>query len=120
MYNGKFDIHICGYGYDALVSDLANTVLKESRIGKNIPTVAKITQGEVIKFAGGAAATMRAQGMNVLMEGRAQTLNYVRTPHRFELMLSEPKIIGMRRAAQRMIRPALARLEGHSLPSSAE
>lgn len=62
-----------------------------------------MTQGEVVKFAGAAAEQMREDGFNVLMEGRAQTLDYVRTPHRFELTLSDSNIIGMRRAAQRMM-----------------
>jgi len=35
--------------------------------------------------------------------GRAPTLQYVRTPFRFELTLSKPLIIGKRRAAQRII-----------------
>jgi len=100
---GVFDIKICGYGHDVLVSQVANTTLKEAKVGKNIPTVAKMTQGEVVGFAAGAAEAMRADGMNVLVEGRAQTLNYVRSPHRFELILSEPLLIGMRRAAQRMM-----------------
>ena len=69
---------------------MANTTLKEAKVGKNIPTIAKMTQGEVVGFAAGAAEAMRADGMNVLVEGRAQTLNYVRSPHRFELILSEP------------------------------
>ena len=60
-----------------------------------------------IAGAGKAAEAMRADGMNVLMEGRSQTLDYVRTPHRFELTLSEPLIIGKRRAAQRMMGAAL-------------
>ena len=60
--------------------------------------------GSFISFAAKCAATMGKAGCNVLMEGRAQTVNYVRTPHRFELTLSEPIIIGMRRAAQ--VRPA--------------
>merc|ERR1712187_470296 len=111
-FNGKFDIKVTGMGYDLLVSKVANTTLKEPRVGKNIPTVAKCTQGEVIKFAGGAAAAMQADGMNVLMEGRAQTLDYVRTPHRFELTLSEPILIGMRRAAQRTMAKALEKLAG--------
>ena len=34
----------------------------------------------------------------------------MRTPHRFELVLSEPLVIGMRRAAQRMVGGALSRL----------
>lgn len=108
-FDGKFDTHIAG-GHDVYVSEVANTVLKEPRVGKNIPSVAEITQGEIIKFAGNAADQMSADGMNVLMEGRAQTLDYVRTPHRFELVLSEPGIIGMRRAAQRMSASALKSL----------
>jgi len=111
-FEGKFDIKIVGYGYDMLVSQVANTTLKEPRVGKNIPTVAEVTQGEVIKFAAAAAEAMRADGMNVLMEGREQTLNYVRTPHRFELTLSEPIIIGKRRAAQRMMAKASGELAG--------
>ena len=63
-----------GEGHDLLVSEVANTTLKEPRVGKAIPTVAKLTQGEVIKFAGAAAEAMRADGMNVLMEGHASEL----------------------------------------------
>lgn len=33
-----------------------------------------------------------------LLEGREQTLNHIRTPNRFELVLDEPVIIGMRQA----------------------
>ena len=96
---GAFDIRIKGYGLEMLVSQVANTALKDPKVGKNIPTVAKMTQGEVVSFAAAAADAMRADGMNVLMEGRAQTLNYVRTPHRFELTLSDP-MISMRPAIQ--------------------
>ncbi|KAL1529610.1 hypothetical protein AB1Y20_000553 [Prymnesium parvum] len=110
-FHGEFDIRICGQGFDLLVSEVANTALKEPRVGKNIPTVAKMTQGEVINFAADAADAMRADGMNVLMEGRAQTLAYVRTPHRFELVLSSPLLIGKRRAAQRLVCGALNRLK---------
>jgi len=110
-FNGRFDIRISGLGYDLLVSEVANTVLKEPRVSKNIPTVAEMTQGEVVCFAAKAAELMRADGMNVLMEGRSQTLDYIRTPHRFELTLPEPIIIGMRRAAQRMMGSALEGLK---------
>ena len=64
----------------------------------------------MIAFAAGCAEKMSAAGMNVIMEGRAQTLNYVRTPYRFELTLSEPLIIGKRRAAQRIAASALGSL----------
>ena len=129
-FGGKFDIRIKGMGLDLLVSEIANTTLKEPRVGKNIPTIAKMSQGEVIKFAAGAAEQMRSAGQprlappglerrrppkpkrvsrrhNVLMEGRSQTLDYVRTPHRFELTLPDPSVIGQRRAAQRMMAAAL-------------
>jgi len=102
-FNGKFDIKVEGFGLKLLVSEVANTVLKEPRVGKNIPTVAALTQGEVVRFASDAAAAMGSDGCNVLIEGREQTLNYVRTVHRFELTLSDPQIIGKRRAAQRMM-----------------
>ena len=45
----------------------------------------------------------------------------VRTPHRFELMLSEPLVIGMRRAAQRMMGGVLTKLKGReTVPSDGE
>lgn len=49
------------------------------------------------------------------MEGRAQTLDYVRTRHRFTLVLPDPTIIGQRRAAQRMMAAALQRLASAEL-----
>ena len=103
-----------------LSAQVATTILKEPKVSRNVPTVAEMTQGEVIKFAAAAAEAMRADGMNVLIEGREQTLQYVRTHHRFELVLSEPLLIGMRRAAQRMIGGALARLSAGSSSSNAE
>ena len=75
-------------------------------------TVANLSQGEVISFAASCADAMRAAGCNVLMEGRAPTLAYVRTPHRFELTLSKPLLIGSRRAAQRIVAKARAALQG--------
>eukprot|EP00908_Phaeocystis_cordata_P014573 Transcript_25680.p1 GENE.Transcript_25680~~Transcript_25680.p1 ORF type:complete len:335 (-),score=172.60 Transcript_25680:168-1172(-) len=117
--DGKFDTAIKGYGLDLKVSEVANTVLKEPKVGKNIPTVAKMTQGEVVKFAAGAAAAMRADGCNVLVEGREQTLNHVRTEHRFELTLSQPLLIGMRRAAQRMLGAAQKRVAAGERPDDA-
>jgi hypothetical protein len=77
---GAFDIRIVVSEDEMLlVSEVQNTLLKQPRIGKNIPTVAKMTQGEVIKFAAECAGSMRADGMNVLIEGRTQTLDYVRS-----------------------------------------
>ena len=39
----------------------------------------------------------------------------MRTPHRFELTLSDPIIIGYRRAAQRMMAAALALVDNHGV-----
>ena len=61
-------------------------------------------------------AKMRADGCNVLVEGREQTLDHVRTEHRFELTLSEPLLIGMRRAAQRMLGAAQKRVAAGEKP----
>jgi hypothetical protein len=65
-------------------------------------------QGEVIQFAAKAIDRMSQEtNFVVLVEGRAQTVNYVRTPYRFELVLSHPELIGQRRAAQRIMAMAL-------------
>lgn len=50
---------------------------------------------------------MGADGIVVLLEGREQTVNYVRTPLRFILTLSDGSLIGKRRAAQRIMAAAL-------------
>jgi predicted XRE-type DNA-binding protein len=98
-------------GLDLLVSQVQNTELKQPKVSKNIPTVASVTQGEVILFAAKAVETMGKDGLVVLLEGREQTVNYVRTPHRFTLMLSDGTLIGKRRAAQRIMAEALKSLE---------
>jgi len=98
-FDGKFDVKIEGLGLKYFVSEVQNTVLKESKVGTKIPTVAEVTQGEVIKFVQGALDKMAASGINVLVEGREQTLNYIRTPHRFELVLKDPAVVGKRQAA---------------------
>merc|ERR1712232_411518 len=94
-----FDVKIEGLGQKHFVKQIENGLLKESKVGKNIPTVAEVTQGEVIQFVNGALAKMAASGINVLVEGREQTLNHIRTPHRFELVLDDTSIIGKRQAA---------------------
>ncbi|CAK0855224.1 unnamed protein product [Prorocentrum cordatum] len=101
-FDGKFDIRINGLGIDQKVSDIANTLLKEPKVGKNIPTVAKETQGEVVKFAGDACKKMGDDGTVVLVEGREQTLNFIESPYRFCLTMSDTSVIGERRAAQRI------------------
>merc|ERR1712187_326644 len=96
---GTFDVKIEGLGLKYFVSDVEKTVLKDSKVGTKIPLVAEVTQGEVVKFVSGALGKMAAAGINVLVEGREQTLNHIRTPHRFELVLDDTSIIGKRQAA---------------------
>lgn len=97
-YGDKFDVKIEGLGLKHFVSEVEKTVLKGSNVGKNIPTIAEVTQGEVVSFVQGALDKMAADGINCLVEGREQTLNHLRTPHRFELVLDNPAIIGQRQA----------------------
>lgn len=101
-YEGNFDVKIEGLGHQMFVSKVEKTTLKDSKVGKNIPTVAEVTQGEVVNFVQDALAKMAADGCNVLVEGREQTLNYIRTPHRFELVLEDSCVIGQRQAALQM------------------
>ena len=106
---GAFDTRICGMGLDLRVSQIQNTLLKDPRVASNIPAVAEYTQGEVIVFAARAVRTLCDAGIVVLLEGREQTVNYVRTPHRFSLVLGDESLIGKRRAAQRIMASALQR-----------
>jgi hypothetical protein len=79
--------------------------------------VAEATQGEVVHFASYAIAKLVEDGIFVLLEGREQTVNYVRTPLRFILTLSDSSLIGKRRAAQRL---AAGSLEGLRVGASPE
>merc|ERR1719215_780827 len=108
-FDGQFDTRINGLGIDCRVSQVSNTLLKEPKVGKNIPTVAEKTQGEVVKFAAEACAKMGKDGTVVLLEGREQTLNFIESPYRFCLTLSDPLVIGLRRAAQRVMATASAK-----------
>lgn len=115
QFDGKYDTRIQGLGLDMLISQVENTELKSPKVSKNIPTVAQVTQGEVILFAASAVETMGKDGLVVLLEGREQTVDYVRTPYRFTLVLSDESLIGKRRAAQRLMADALKNLpEGAS------
>ena len=111
QFNGKFDTRICGLGLDLLVSEVQNTELKVPKVSKNIPTVAEVTQGEVVLFASDAVKTLGENGIFVLLEGREQTVNYIRTPLRFTLTLSDMSLIGKRRAAQRLAAGALSEVK---------
>lgn len=108
-FNGKYDTHIHGLGLDMYISEVQNTELKAPKVSKSIPTVAEVTQGEVVKFAADAVDTMGKDGLFVLLEGREQTVDFVRTPYRFTLTLSDESLIGKRRASQRVMAAALKR-----------
>ena len=92
------------------MSEVENTELKSPKVSKNIPTVAELTQGEVIHFGSDAITKLVEDGTFVLLEGRELTVNYVRTPFRFILTLSDASLIGKRRAAQRLAAGALERV----------
>jgi len=56
----KFDVKIEGLGMIHYVSEVEKTVLKDSKVGTNIPKIAEVTQGECITFVGGALKQMAA------------------------------------------------------------
>jgi hypothetical protein len=73
----------------------------------------------VIVFAAQAVEMMTAESnLVVLLEGRAATVNYVRSPYRFELVLSDTTLIGQRRAAQRLMAAAKNTCDAWLLSSS--
>jgi hypothetical protein len=82
QFDGEWDIHINApaLGLDMRVREHANTTLKGPIVGSNIPTVAEVTQGQVVKFASDACKMMGDDGMSVLLEGREQTVNYIDSP----------------------------------------
>eukprot|EP00501_MAST-03F_sp_TOSAG23-6_P000637 GSMAST32.ASY1.ANO1.661.1 assembled CDS len=106
-----FDIRINGLGIDVLVGNVCNTLLKGRSVSKNIPTVAKQIQGEVVAFTAKALETMSSAGKTVLLEGRRQTVDYVKSPYRYILTLSDTEIIGARRCAQQIAAAALKKLD---------
>jgi len=110
-FGDKFDIRINGLGVDVKVSEVANTMLKEPRVSKNIPSVAEKTQGEVVKFASEAVKKMGEAGTVVLLEGREQTLNFIPSQYRFCLMMPDNTVIGQRRAAQRIAALTVSRVK---------
>jgi ABC-type oligopeptide transport system ATPase subunit len=112
--SGSFDTTIRGMGLDHRVGQIQNTLLKGPAVASNIPAVAEYTQGEVILFAASAVETLFGAGVTVLLEGREQTVNYVRSPHRFSLVLGDGSLIGKRRAAQRIMAAALERASSSS------
>jgi len=111
MFRGKYDIKISGLGIDDFVSDIANTKLRGPEVGRNIPMVARVTQGEVVAFAANACKVMGEGGNVVLLEGRAQTLDHIPSPFRYCLTMDEIEVIGRRRAAQRIAGGLLAQLD---------
>ena len=69
--DGSFDtrIHSEDLEVDELVGNVQNTLLKGPEVGRNIPTVAEQTQGEVIAFVSGALQQLAEAGKIVLLEG---------------------------------------------------
>ena len=110
---GRIEFKKFDDGFDVVIDDstrvsaIQNTTLKMPHIGSRVPTVAEQTQGEVVKFAAKAVDTLRLNGCNVILEGRAQTLNYIPSESRFELVIPDPAILGERRAAQRVMAKAV-------------
>jgi len=111
LFPEGYDISIRGEGVSARVSQIANTILKQPNVAKFIPTVASYSQGEVVSFAQMCMTKMARDGLTVLVEGRAPTLAYIRSPYRFELTMNDPSLLGARRVAQRLLHLALENIQ---------
>ncbi|GMH90134.1 hypothetical protein TrVE_jg3462 [Triparma verrucosa] len=100
---GEFDTHIVGFGVDYWVKDIETTVLKGPLVSGKIPTVARSTQGEVVKFVCAAVKKLTTvSNFDVIVEGRAETVDYVESDYRYEMVMEDDGVIGVRRAAQRV------------------
>ena len=55
---------------------------------------------------------MNADGISVLLEGREETVNHLRSPFRFELVMENDGVLGHRRCAQRVMAAGLQALQG--------
>ena len=105
------------------VSQIAHTILQRPSIAQNVPLVAERSQGEVVQFTSQSMEKLSELRCHVLAEGRAQTLDYIRTPYRFELVMlgeadSTPSmecLLGQRRAAQRVMAATFKYLEENGL-----
>jgi len=112
-YNGRHDILLQDNGDSFLLSEVENTLLKAPHVTRHLPTVAERIQGEVILFATKAVQQLCACGMTVLLEGRAETLRFFPSSHRFELAAYDTNVLGRRRSAQRVMAQAWGRLTAH-------
>jgi cytidylate kinase len=116
-FDDGFDVVLDG---KVRVSEIQNTVLKLPVISSRVPTVAEKTQGEVVNFASKAIDVLKANGCNVILEGRAQTLNYIPSDNRFELVMSDPALLGSRRGAQRVMARAQHILGANAATATSE
>lgn len=82
------------------LEQLKNGVLKQTSINRFLPTVARFTQGEVINLTNGYLELN--QSKTILLEGRKQTLSYLKADYRYELVMESKEVLGARRAAQKI------------------
>jgi len=54
-------------------------------VDESTPVVVKQGHGEVINFVNGALSKLRGSGAIILIDGHKSTLDYIRTPYRFDL-----------------------------------
>ena len=85
------------------LNTIRNTELKKSYISTLVPLVASYTQGEVINFVNKIIKNLKKYNYPFILEGRKETLQYINADMKFELVLTNPSILGQRRAAQRVI-----------------
>jgi cytidylate kinase len=81
--------------------DTPSPELRSIEVSSTVPTVARYTQGHVIRLAN-AALEAQPAGACMLIEGRKTTLDFVGADLRVELQMSDRASLGARRVAQRL------------------
>lgn len=114
-----YEICLDEYGVKSFVSDIVNTRLQDKEITGNVPVVARRAQGEMICFTNRCVENLRNHNLNIVIEGRKETLQYLLTENRFELQIINQKELGKRRAAQRILAEA-KRLVAHGYGQASE
>lgn len=102
IVNEKIDI-ICTThdGKNYHIHEIENSILKDPSVESMVEFLAGKTQGHVINFARKSVDTLSKKSMMIL-EGRKETLNFIPSNNRFELVIRDQSVLGMRRAAQKI------------------
>lgn len=97
----KGNVHMILNGRKLNLNEIKITELKNPQVEALVPQIANISQKIVIELANNLFHLNDSQ--NYIIEGRHQTLDYIYSDFRFELIMEDELLIGKRRAAQKLL-----------------